>query len=135
MNGEKREFAAVMEHPTDNNGSGTSDQAKQIGERIVRARNEKGIKQKELADLIHVTARAVTDWETGKVVPWTRMDDIAAILEKPKTWLLHGEEGPLDTSELRRLMEQVAESQRDIIDQIRLLRFDLAKKSGEDTPF
>jgi transcriptional regulator with XRE-family HTH domain len=102
------------------------DRARAIGERIRQARNELGVTQKELADLVHVTSRAVTDWETGKVTPWARMSDLAAILEKPAPWLRCEED--LDSSEVRKLLEQVLASQRDLVDQVKLLRFDLQRR-------
>lgn len=49
---------------------------KVIGEKISKCRKEKGLTQKELADMLHVTDKTVSKWETGVNFP-----DIA-IMEK-----------------------------------------------------
>lgn len=108
------------------------DRARCIGDRIRQARNDLGVTQKELADLVHVTTRAVTDWETGKTVPWARFKDLAPILEKPASWL-RCEDEMVESAELRKLMQQLIANQRELSDQIRLLRADI--KGDEPIPF
>lgn len=101
-----------------------------VARRIVQARNELGIKQKEFAELAHVTVRTITSWETGEVIPFKRLDEIAAILQKPKQWLLHGDDSSDPSGEIKDLMERLVMNQLDIIDQIKLLRLEL-KGTGE----
>ena len=54
-----------------------------IGENIKKMRAEKGYTQKELADLLHVTAQAVSRWENGEAEPSigtiTEMADIFGV--------------------------------------------------------
>lgn len=51
-----------------------------LSENIRALRNKKGLTQKELADLIHVTPQAVSRWESGDVEPSvTTMQDMAKI--------------------------------------------------------
>ena len=40
-----------------------------IGELIGEIRKEKGMKQSELAELLGVTSKTVSRWETGKYMP------------------------------------------------------------------
>ncbi|MED9904921.1 MAG: helix-turn-helix domain-containing protein [Lachnospiraceae bacterium] len=44
-------------------------EAKKVGSFIAEVRKEKGMTQKELADVLHVTDKAVSRWETGKGIP------------------------------------------------------------------
>ncbi len=41
----------------------------EVGKRIAFYRKEKGITQKELADLLHISYQAVSKWELGKSLP------------------------------------------------------------------
>ncbi len=67
------------------------DQIK-IGLFIAKCRKEKGLTQQELADKLHVTDRAISNWETGR-----RMPDISfykplcEILDISVNELIHGE--------------------------------------------
>lgn len=40
-----------------------------IGANIKRLRKERDITQEQLADFLHVTSSAVSQWETGRVMP------------------------------------------------------------------
>lgn len=42
---------------------------KKIGEFISKCRKEKNLTQQELADILHVTDRAISNWETGRRMP------------------------------------------------------------------
>lgn len=44
-----------------------------VGKRIAYFRKEKGITQKELADLLHISYQAVSKWELGKSLPTVEM--------------------------------------------------------------
>ena len=51
-----------------------------LAENIRALRNKKGLTQKELADLVHVTPQAVSRWESGDVEPSVAtMQDMAKI--------------------------------------------------------
>ena len=52
-----------------------------IAERIVQRRKELGLTQKQLAELLHVSDKTVSRWETDKQIPDAlTMQDIAAVL-------------------------------------------------------
>ncbi|MBQ9036225.1 MAG: helix-turn-helix transcriptional regulator, partial [Erysipelotrichaceae bacterium] len=46
---------------------------KKIGEYIHRYRKEKGLTQQQLAEILHVSNKAVSKWETGVNTPDTSM--------------------------------------------------------------
>lgn len=64
-----------------------------IGSLIAKLRKEKGLTQKELANQLHITDRAVSKWERGLGCPdISLLDDLAKILEVSISSLLNGEE-------------------------------------------
>ena len=64
-----------------------------IGSLIAKLRKEKGLTQKELADQLHITDRAVSKWERGLGCPdISLLDDLANILGVSISSLLNGEE-------------------------------------------
>ncbi len=63
-----------------------------VGGRIVAARLEAGMKQRELADLIHVSERSMQAYESDEVVPYLKIMELSEMLNKTPAWLLHGEE-------------------------------------------
>jgi len=64
-----------------------------IAQRIAAAREQAGLTQPELADLMHVHYRTVQDWESQKkqATPWDRIDELAAVTGVSRNSLLHGE--------------------------------------------
>ena len=64
-----------------------------IGSLIAKLRKEKGLTQKELADQLHITDRAVSKWERGVGCPdISLLEDLANILGVSISSLLNGEE-------------------------------------------
>ena len=54
----------------------------QFGAFVAQLRKDKGLTQKELADLLHVTDKAVSKWETGKGFPDIKqLEPLARALE------------------------------------------------------
>jgi transcriptional regulator with XRE-family HTH domain len=66
--------------------------AKEIAGRLVQARNECGLVQEEAAVLIGVSARSISEWEKGNVIPDRFMQRIADAYGVQKSWLWHGDE-------------------------------------------
>lgn len=50
-----------------------------VGKNIKKLRSEKGITQEQLAERLHVTRQAVSNWETGKTQP--DIDTLSALAE------------------------------------------------------
>ena len=69
-----------------------------FGAFIARLRKEKGLTQKELADRLHVTDKAVSKWETAKGFPDVKlMEPLAMELGVSLVELLQGERQQADT--------------------------------------
>lgn len=81
-----------------------------IAQRIQRSRIEAGLKQHELADVLHVHAHTIGNWESQKapITPWDRMGELAEALGVTKQWLLHGEENQVAPPV--ELLQEVAEA-------------------------
>ena len=78
----------------------------QFGQFVAHLRKEKNITQKELADRLHVTDKAVSKWETGKGFPDLKLlEPLAQELGVSLVELLQGERTPSPTlrSEERRV--------------------------------
>jgi transcriptional regulator with XRE-family HTH domain len=66
---------------------------KDIGARISLARKEQGgMSQIELGDLLGVSARSIQAYETGEVIPYRFLRDLERALNKPSAWFLYGED-------------------------------------------
>jgi len=87
-----------------------NDYSVEVGMRIVQARKELGLTQEELAELAGVSQRSMQAYETGEVIPYRKMREIAAVLETSPAWVLHGEDGSVDTdvSSLQREVENLS---------------------------
>lgn len=69
-----------------------------LGNFIAQMRKEKNMTQKELADRLHVTDKAVSKWETGKGFPDVKlMEPLAKELGVSLVELLNGERQQSDT--------------------------------------
>ena len=86
-----------------------NDYSVEVGRRIVQARKELGITQEELAELAGVSQRSMQAYETGEVIPYRKMREIAGVLEVSTSYLLHGEEENTDSevSELKREIDNL----------------------------
>lgn len=75
-----------------------------LGERLIAARKEQGMSQQEVADLIHVSSRSMQAYESDDVVPYRYLRELSEVLEKPMGWILHGDEAPEETGELKPIL-------------------------------
>ena len=70
----------------------------QFGAFVAQLRKEKGLTQRELADLLHVTDKAVSKWETGKGFPDLKLlEPLAQALDVSLVELLQGECSPRES--------------------------------------
>ena len=83
--------------------------AKKVGMFIAQLRKEKGITQKELADILHVSDKTISRWETGKGYPEVSiMRPISEFFEITITELLSG--CHLSKEEYKEYSEDILES-------------------------
>lgn len=67
---------------------------KDIGDRIVKARETARLNQSELARQMGVSPQAVQKWEAGETVPrGQRIERLASVLSVPVSYLMSGDEG------------------------------------------
>ena len=67
---------------------------------IKRLRLEKGINQEELAEQLHITRQAVSNWETGKTQPDIEtLTQIAAYFGVSVEYLIYGKEPKKESGE------------------------------------
>lgn len=92
-----------------------------IHARIQQAREEAGLDQSELADLLGTHTRTIQNWESKTpprpgaklIVPWDRLGEIARVTGVTRDWLLHGDafQAPGDVrgemTEIRALLTEV----------------------------
>jgi transcriptional regulator with XRE-family HTH domain len=95
----------------------------EVGQRIKRARRAGGLQQKELAQIVGVTEKTVSNWEIGEHSPHRKLADIATALSVSEASLL----GSADEG-LRSLLEEQIQLLHAIHDELRLMRLDRLKK-------
>ena len=94
--------------------------AKEIGRRIIQARQEAGgMTQRELGELIGVSERSIAAYEAGDVTPYRFLRKLEEVLGRSAAWILHGDDAPVTQD------KQFAESLRRIEDQLALIRLKL----------
>lgn len=93
-----------------------------VGDRIREARQEAGLTQDELSDLIGVGMRQIQYYESGESNPYRTLRRIAEATDRTVGWLLHGDPtiGPGEdaaeaAASLARRLEAIAENQAEVL--------------------
>lgn len=98
-----------------------------VGRFIRQMRAQQGMTQKELADRVHVTDKAVSKWERGLAVPSVDLlEPLAKALEVSVLELLDGQRQEKDTIALERanaLLQETLERQKKVIFKKRIVLF------------
>jgi transcriptional regulator with XRE-family HTH domain len=84
----------------------------ELGHRIKTAREQAGLTQDDLADVIGLSMRQVQNLEAGVSKPFKHVKQIAEATGKSVEWLLHGEPAPQPDAD--RLREIIAEEIADV---------------------
>ena len=92
----------------------------QISARMKDAREQAGLTQREIADLLLTHYRTVQEWENIKNanVPWDRLEDWARATGVSRDWLLTGQDAihPPPTEEVRETLRLLAETAKSLVD-------------------
>ena len=83
--------------------------AEEIGARIKEAREQAGMDQRDLADLIGLSIRQLQNLEYGASKPYKHLKEIADATNRPFGWFLHGDED-VPTELPQGLAEQLADA-------------------------
>lgn len=104
-----------------------------VGDRIRQARQEAGLTQDELSDLIGVGMRQVQYYESGESNPYRTLRRIAEATGKSVGWLLHGDPvtEPAEGAEILALVHRVLEELRALRDALEQLE---SRPTPESTP-
>lgn len=78
-----------------------------VGDRIKAARHDLGMRQVELADLIHVTERTMQAYESDEVVPFRKLQSLSGVLDRPIAWILHGDKATAEPGEIVPLLQEI----------------------------
>jgi len=90
-----------------------------IGQRLVAARKEIGMKQIEVADLIHVSERTMHAYESDEVVPFRKLRELSEVLGRPMFWILHGDKAEQIPGDFRPQLNEVLVVLREIRDTLK----------------
>jgi transcriptional regulator with XRE-family HTH domain len=99
------------------------DQRRRIGSRILVARREAGLTQRELAELLGITTRSVQNYESGAVMPWRHLARIETLTRKRRGWLTQDDAtgGSIDQT-IADLLEVMEKHHAILQDHLRVLR-------------
>lgn len=87
--------------------------AGKTGELIARLRREKGLSQKELAEMLSVTNKAISRWETGRGYPDIEiLPELSRVLGISVQELLDGEQNPKPGQDVEKVCEYAAQEKR-----------------------
>ena len=86
------------------------------GNLIKELRKEKGMTQKDLADKLHITDRAVSKWERGLCAPdISLLEPLSEILEVKVTDLISGEQSAEEEKEVEtKVLEAINYSEKEL---------------------
>jgi transcriptional regulator with XRE-family HTH domain len=92
-----------------------------VGERIKQARQDAGLTQDELADLVGVGMRQIQYYEAGESDPYRKIQKISESTNVPVGWLLHGDAPPteLDADQVAVQLEALEAAQERVEELLR----------------
>jgi len=85
-----------------------------VGERLRLARNEAGMRQIDVAELVGVTERSIQAYENDEVIPYRFVNQLAEIFDRSVAWILHGDEATKTPGDITPLLEEMLVELREI---------------------
>ncbi len=113
---------------------GSRIQLASIGKRIQQARNEAGLTQDQLAQLVDVRMRQIQNYEAGDSAPYRRINQLAEALNVSTGWILHGDAPPsatVDASAVEEHYAELAETLEDLAQVVVLIADAVGVRPGE----
>ena len=110
-------------------GGGRDERLQEIGRRIASARKKRGLEQKDLATLVQVTEKTISNYEVGKSSPHLSLSMLAAALHVSEGWIWEGDGDGIDEDRICRLLEEILKTSRYQVDELRLLRMRLDERT------
>lgn len=102
----------------------------EVGSRIKMARLRSNMEQKQLAELLGVNEKSVSNWEIGLYSPHRHIGPLAAALGVSEAWLWQGAGDQPDMDHMLKILEGNNRLLRAILDELRLLRLDGTEGRG-----
>lgn len=102
----------------------------EVGSRIKSARLRLGMEQKQLAEILGVNEKSVSNWEIGLYSPHRHIGPLAAALGVSEVWLWQGAGDQPDMDHMVKILEGNNRLLRSILDELRLLRLDGTEGRG-----
>ena len=90
-----------------------------VGQRLIAARKEMGMKQAEVAELIHVSERTMHAYESDEVVPFRKLKELSELLGRPMSWILHGDKAEQTPGDLGPQLNEILGVLREIRDNLK----------------
>jgi len=90
-----------------------------VGQRLVAARKEMGMKQIEVAELIHVSERTMHAYESDEVVPFRKLKELSELLRRPMSWILHGDKAEQTPGDIGPQLNEILGVLREIRDNLK----------------
>ncbi len=90
--------------------------SQKLGKSIAVMRKDRGINQKELSELIHITPTHMSNIEHGRTLPsFSTFIDICAVLNVNPDFLISGTAYPDLSNELTQKLKMCSDIQKDVV--------------------
>lgn len=105
-----------------------------VGDRIRRARLALSMDQKDLAEIVQVTEKTVSNWEIGEHSPHRKVGHLAEALGVSEAYLWQGEGDAPDSDSIVKVLEDQLRVHRSILDELRLIRLEREDRRQDRVP-
>jgi len=87
--------------------------------------------QKDLAEIVQVTEKTVSNWEIGEHSPHRKIGHLSEALGVSEAYLWQGEGDAPDTDSIVKVLEDQLRVHRSILDELRLIRLEREDRSRQ----
>jgi transcriptional regulator with XRE-family HTH domain len=90
--------------------------------------------QKDLAEIVQVTEKTVSNWEIGEHSPHRKVGHLAEALGVSEAYLWQGEGDAPDSDSIVKVLEDQLRVHRSILDELRLIRLEREDRRQDRVP-